>query len=169
VFIRGLIASLLIYPTAVLSHHVLPDESGVSIAGRQLSGTWSETRTSHVSQSAIWISAWGFRLHQTPWGQAVEGGNLYKQDGKEWRAGFAICMDARNMVTSEQSATRQAVETMPLPLDDRSGRIAWYKIGSPGRIIARLRAALEARAPVGYEDDCGFHYGPDATGWFFTI
>jgi hypothetical protein len=78
-------------------------------------------------------------------------------------------MDARIMVTSRQLATKPVVKTMPLPLDYRNGRIAWYKIGSPGRIIAILRASLEDRAPVGYEDDSGFHYGPDDTGWFFTI
>jgi hypothetical protein len=102
-------------------------------------------------------------------GQAVECSNFCKQVGKEWRAGFATCIDARIMVTSEPLATKPVVKTMPLPLDYRNGRIAWDKIGSPSRIIAILRAALEARAPVGYEDDCGFHYGPDATGWFFTI
>jgi hypothetical protein len=56
-----------------------------------------------------------------------------------------------------------------LPLDRHNGRIAWYKIGSPLRIVSILRASLEARAPVGYEDDSGFHYGANANDWFFSI
>jgi hypothetical protein len=106
---------------------------------------------------------------QTSVPEAVQPGNFYKQVGKEWRAGGAICADVRNMVTGKQLATIQAGETFPLPLDRRHGRIAWHKIGSPPRIIAILRASLEARAPVGYEDDSGFHYGADVTGWFFSI
>jgi hypothetical protein len=73
------------------------------------------------------------------------------------------------MVTGAQLATKQAVKTMPLPLDHTNVRIAWYKIGSPKRIVARLRAVIETRAPVGYEDEAGFHYGPEAAGWFFSI
>jgi hypothetical protein len=73
------------------------------------------------------------------------------------------------MVTSKQLATKSAVNTVPLPLDRHQGRIAWYKIGSPLRIVAVLRASLEAKAPVGYEDDSGFHYGPDDSEWFFSI
>jgi hypothetical protein len=103
-------------------------------------------------------------------GQAVIGlGNICKEVGKERRADCAICVDVRNMVTGTQLATKQAVKTLPLPLEHNNGRIAWYKIGSTGRIIAILRATVEARAPVGYEDEAGFHYGPEATGWFFSI
>ena len=73
------------------------------------------------------------------------------------------------MVTSIRLATEWAPKALPLPLDHQSGRVAWYKIGSPLRIIAVLRATVEARVPVGYEDEAGFHYGADITGWFFSI
>jgi hypothetical protein len=73
------------------------------------------------------------------------------------------------MVTGTQLETTQAVKTAPLPLERNNGRIAWYKVGSPVRIIALLRATIETRAPVGYEDDAGFHYGADASAWFFSI
>ena len=95
--------------------------------------------------------------------------NIYKKVGKEWRAHAMKYVDAPNMVTSMQLATERVVETMPLPLVRNGGRIAWYQVGSPGRIAAILRASIEARAPIGYEDDAGFHYGVDATEWFFTI
>lgn len=68
------------------------------------------------------------------------------------------------MVTGAQLATKEVVQMMPLPLDRNKGRIAWYKIGSPVRIIAILRATVEALVPVGYEDEAGFHYGAEATG-----
>jgi hypothetical protein len=101
--------------------------------------------------------------------RAIGSGNFYKQVGKEWRECYAISSDVHTMVTGVQLATRQAVKTMPLPPDHTNGRIAWYKIGFLLQIIAILRASLEAWVPVGYEDDSGFHYGPDATGWFFSI
>jgi hypothetical protein len=96
-------------------------------------------------------------------------GNICKEVDKERRADFGVCDDARNMVTSKQLATKPAVKAVPLPLDRHNGRIAWYKIGSPLRIIAILRASLETRAPVGYEDDSGFHYGANVNEWFFSI
>jgi hypothetical protein len=35
---------------------------------------------------------------------------------------------------------------------------AWFSV----RIIAKLRAAIASQAPVGYEDETGFHYGVKA-------
>jgi len=37
------------------------------------------------------------------------------------------------------------------------------------RIIMKLRAAIEARVPVGYEDAKGFHFGADAAEGSFKI
>jgi len=48
-------------------------------------------------------------------------------------------------------------------------RIAWHEVRFPVRIIAKLRAAIEARVPVGYEDETGFHYSMKASDWFFSI
>jgi hypothetical protein len=36
---------------------------------------------------------------------------------------------------------------------------AWHEAGFPVRIIAKLRAEIASRIPVGYEDETGFHYG----------
>jgi hypothetical protein len=35
--------------------------------------------------------------------------------------------------------------------------------------MQKLRAAIEARVPVGYEDETGFHYSLKASDWFFSI
>jgi len=101
--------------------------------------------------------------------EAIEADNFYKQVGKEGRAHNTIWLDACNMVISRQLASERLVPSMPLPLVRDGGRIAWYQIGSPARIAAILRASLEARVPIGYQDDSGFHYGVQAPEWFFTI
>ena len=31
-------------------------------------------------------------------------------------------------------------------------------------IAAKLRAQIDAKAPVGYEDESGFHFGPPSSG-----
>jgi hypothetical protein len=95
--------------------------------------------------------------------------NFYEEVDKEGRAHWVNWMDARDMVTSTRLATRGGVGSLPLPLERKGDRIAWYQAGSPVRIIAILRASLEAQVPVGYEDDSGFHYGADASEWFFSI
>jgi hypothetical protein len=48
-------------------------------------------------------------------------------------------------------------------------QIAWHEISFPVRIIAKFRAAIETRVPVGYEDETGFHYSLKASDWFFSI
>ena len=48
-------------------------------------------------------------------------------------------------------------------------QIAWHEVRFPVRIIAKLRAAIETRVPVGYEDETGFHYSMKASDWFFSI
>jgi hypothetical protein len=73
------------------------------------------------------------------------------------------------MIVGTQLANRQIDRMMHLPLNRHASRIAWHEVGSPVRIIALLRATIEARVPVGYEDDAGFHYGSEATDWSFTI
>ena len=35
--------------------------------------------------------------------------------------------------------------------------------------MQKLRAAIEARVPVGYENETGFHYSLKASDWFFSI
>jgi hypothetical protein len=73
------------------------------------------------------------------------------------------------MIAGTQLAERRIEKTTPLPLDRNNNQIAWHEVGSPVRIIAKLRAAIEARVPVGYEDETGFHYSMKASDWFFSI
>jgi hypothetical protein len=65
--------------------------------------------------------------------------------------------------------TKQNVEQTPHSSSVSNLRIAWHEVRFPVRIIAKLRAAIEARAPVGYEDETGFHYSLKASDWFFSI
>ena len=78
-------------------------------------------------------------------------------------------MNTRNMIVGTQLANRGTEQMMHLPLNRNATRIAWHEVGSPVRIIALLRATIEASAPVGYEDETGFHYSADNTDWSFTI
>jgi hypothetical protein len=73
------------------------------------------------------------------------------------------------MITGTQLSAQRTVRATPLPLARIDNRIAWHEVGSPVRIIAILRASIKSRVPVGYEDESGFHYGADATDWFFSI
>jgi hypothetical protein len=76
------------------------------------------------------------------------------------------------MIAGSQLAERHVEQTMPSSSANTlriALRIAWHEVRFPVRIIAKLRAAIEARVPVGYEDETGFHYGADAADWFFSI
>jgi hypothetical protein len=72
------------------------------------------------------------------------------------------------MIAGNQLAKRH-VEQTPSSPSASNLRIAWYKVRFPVRIIAKLRAAIEARVPVGYEDETGFHYSLKASDWVFSI
>jgi hypothetical protein len=72
------------------------------------------------------------------------------------------------MIAGNRLATWQDEPTRFLS-SARTVQIAWQEVSFPVRIIAKLRAAIEARVPVGYEDETGFHYGLHAPGWFFSI
>jgi hypothetical protein len=73
------------------------------------------------------------------------------------------------MIAGSQLAERHVEQTMPSSSASNPLRIAWHEVRFPVRIIAKLRAAIEARVPVGYEDETGFHYGADATDGGFLI
>ncbi|MGA2179687.1 MAG: hypothetical protein ABSH15_08920 [Verrucomicrobiota bacterium] len=77
-------------------------------------------------------------------------------------------MDGHNMIAGSQLAERHVEQTMSSS-SASTLRIAWREVRFPVRIIAKLRAAIEARAPVGYEDETGFHYSLKASDWFFSI
>jgi hypothetical protein len=72
------------------------------------------------------------------------------------------------MIAGSQLVERRVAQTMSAS-SASTLRIAWHKVSFPVRIIAKLRAAIEARAPVGYEDETGFHYSMKASDWFFSI
>jgi len=72
------------------------------------------------------------------------------------------------MIAGTQLAERHIEQTTPSS-SASSLRIAWHEVRFPVRIVAKLRAAIEARAPVGYEDETGFHYSLKASDWFFSI
>ena len=72
------------------------------------------------------------------------------------------------MVAGIQLAERHVEQTVSAS-SASTLRIAWHEAGFPARIIAKLRAAIEARAPVGYEDETGFHYSLKASDWLFSI
>jgi hypothetical protein len=73
------------------------------------------------------------------------------------------------MIAGSQLAERHVEQTMPSSFASSPLRIAWHEVRFPVQIIAKLRAAIEAQVPVGYEHESGFHYGADATDWFFSI
>jgi hypothetical protein len=68
-------------------------------------------------------------------------------------------MDICNVIATKWLAKRCLERTMGLPSDGNSFETAGPKLDSPVRIIMKLRATIEARVPVGYEDENGFHYG----------
>jgi hypothetical protein len=72
------------------------------------------------------------------------------------------------MIAGSQLAERHVEQTMP---SSSAGnlRIAWHEVRFPVRIIVKLRAAIEAGAPVGCDDETGFHYSMKASDWFFSI
>jgi hypothetical protein len=72
------------------------------------------------------------------------------------------------MIAGNQLAERHVEQTMPSS-SAGSLRIAWHAVRFPVRIMQKLRAAIEARVPVGYEDETGFHYSLKASDWFFSI
>jgi hypothetical protein len=73
------------------------------------------------------------------------------------------------MIAGSQLAERHVEQTMSSSSAGNPLRIASHEVSFPVRIIAKLRAAIEARAPVGYEDETGFHYSMKASDWFFSI
>jgi hypothetical protein len=73
------------------------------------------------------------------------------------------------MIAGSQLAERHVEQTMSSSSASNPLRMAWHEVRFTVRIIAKLRAAIEARMPVGYENETGFHCGADATDWFFSI
>ena len=73
------------------------------------------------------------------------------------------------MIAGSQLAERHVEQTMSSSSAGNPLRIAWHEVRFPIRFIAKLRAVIEARVPVGYEDETGFHYSMKVSDWFFSI
>ena len=78
-------------------------------------------------------------------------------------------MDTCNVIAANWLAKRCLERTMALASNGDTRRTTGHEVGSSVRIVTKLRATLEARVPVGYEDETGFHYGADATDKSLTI
>ena len=73
------------------------------------------------------------------------------------------------MVTGNEIVAGNSDRTVPQAVESNLVRMTRHGVGIPGRIMVKLRRVFETRVPVGYEDEDGFHYGADSTGWFFVI
>ena len=71
-------------------------------------------------------------------------------------------MDICNVIATNWLAKRCLEQSMALPSDGNVCGTTGHKVEGSVRIIMKLRASIEARVPVGYEDENGFHYGADA-------
>jgi len=72
------------------------------------------------------------------------------------------------MIAGNQLAKRHVEQTPPSsPVSNH--RMASSAVNFPVWVIAKLCAAIEARVPVGYEDETGFHYSLKASDWVFSI
>jgi hypothetical protein len=72
-------------------------------------------------------------------------------------------MDTYNVIATKWLAKKCLERTMLLPSGGDSLQAAGPEAGSAVQVITKLRASIEARVPLGYEDENGFHFGADAT------
>jgi hypothetical protein len=72
------------------------------------------------------------------------------------------------MIVDSKLAGRNAGERMS-PACVSKLRFVRHEVNFPARIVGKLRAMIEARVPVGYEDETGFHYSLKASDWLFSI
>ena len=71
-------------------------------------------------------------------------------------------MDTCNVIATKWLAKKCLERTMALPSGGDGLQSAGPEAGSAVQIITKLRSTIEARVPVGYEDENGFHFGADA-------
>ena len=67
------------------------------------------------------------------------------------------------MIAGTQLANRPTNPMAPLPVSLDEVGINRCAVGLPVRIFDRLCATIEARVPLGFEDEAGFHFGADGT------
>jgi hypothetical protein len=72
-------------------------------------------------------------------------------------------MDTCNVIATKWLAKRCLEYQMALSSGGNAVQTTGPKDGPAIQPIIRLRATIEARVPVGYEDETGFHYGADVT------
>jgi len=77
--------------------------------------------------------------------------------------------ETHNMIAGNQLAAGRVESTLPARLAGSILKTVWNGVRCPVRIAAKLRAAIESHAPVGYEDETGFHYDTESSEGFFSI
>lgn len=83
--------------------------------------------------------------------------------------GFFNLGNTPNMIVGTELTERWLKQTMPLTPDRNAIRIEWREVKFTVRIMTKLRQAVVAQAPVGYEDDNGFHYGTKTADSSLTV
>jgi hypothetical protein len=78
-------------------------------------------------------------------------------------------MNTCNVIAANWLAKRCLERTMALPSSGSVLQTRVPEVGPAIQIIKKLRATLESRVPVGYEDETGFHYGADVTDCSFKV
>lgn len=72
-------------------------------------------------------------------------------------------MDTCNVIATKWLAKRCLEHQMALSSGGNTVQPTEPEDGSAVQAIIRLRATIETRVPVGYENETGFHYGVDVT------
>ena len=75
---------------------------------------------------------------------------------------FGGFITATHNVWDGELAEQNIAPKMPSQAAGNVVTPAGHEARFPVRIIAKLRAAIASRVPVGYEDETGFHYGVKA-------
>jgi len=69
-----------------------------------------------------------------------------------------------NMVTGKELTTGTADRATPAAGDKSGRQIEGHRVGFPVWFAAKLSGMMESKAPLGYEDESGFHWGADLAG-----
>ena len=68
------------------------------------------------------------------------------------------------MVTGKELVTGNVDKTLSAPIDSGRTRTTRHKAGFPVRSLVKLYRVIKPGAPIGYEDETGFHYGVNLAG-----
>jgi len=82
---------------------------------------------------------------------------------------FLRLVETHNMIAGNQLAAGHVDQTSAAPSAGSILRTAFNEFSLSARIVEKLRATIESHAPVGYENETGFHYNGEASDGFFSI